>query len=263
MCFLLLKTLSISPVFSLSHDNNFHTITKANLALQYKLRFSLIHIPLGACKLYILTYHDHKFNFIKLLKLDDFYKNVKKICEKTEVFFAKTQQKSQDEKEVIKEALKLKIQEETDRERIAITKVPIYFTLLSLVLSLALLKILDFKKIMEWFGDLQLVSFHKATLAVLFLFLIWYFINAFLFCLKAKGISGYETFKFSDISGSSTHLDCLLLKSMYFKWQNMRQSNLKVVSLILGIEEYIGKFIVIFFLLVLVYNIKNFPIIKW
>jgi hypothetical protein len=221
--------ISELPIGQLSEDKNFHEYTSKNPA-----RYSLVYIPIGMYKLYLLTWTRLKpFSLWKILSLKEICDTKiadkeQKIEEITLRSYDKYSLSSDDEKKLHIELLKDQCDDLNDREKVAQFKAGFYLTALTLVIAAMADKMGDAKNILEW------AIYQK----IVFGMIILYVLNVLGLLFGFASVKAYKSEKYSDFIDSSEKG-----KSFYFYWykkfQRLQVYTDRDISFIRNIETYL------------------------
>jgi len=220
------------PFLQISDDNRFHTMdSDINLSDKGNYRYSLLFIPFGQYKVYILSLKDLKFNFIKIIS----YENVTKkqfltIKEKTlnEVKNLNNQKKS---KQV--EVLNDEIQSYKETKNLASIKATFYITILAAVTSVIFSQLNNLKSI--YIGSIQ----EDILMRILFWYIVLLFVNFILISIHFITVRGFYKETYEDFISDEINKKRLKYFYLNSKWYFFESQ--KSVGYIKNIEFYLVK----------------------
>lgn len=225
------------PIFSLSDDNNFATLSLDN-DNEKKLRFSIINLMLGDNIVYLITLNINErlfkcFHILKLSRLSNFEITDEKLSELESSYNQHMSSLQSEELNIEYTSLCNHVQYEENRISTSENKINMYITIMLTVIPL-LVAIVDINLIKE----LSIMA--KICVVIVF----YTMLNICLYLFRIMKVKKFKLSKFSELKESSDKVK-MQNWQMYFNWQNLtRKANL-YVSYVLNVEEWI-KFLAIF-----------------
>jgi len=217
------------PVAQLSEDELFHEYEKG-----LNPRYSLLYIPLGIYKIYLLTWtKDKQFHFLKILSLKDIFdkkikdkeKKLQSISDKS---YEEYKQSNKIEKNQHIALLQDLIKQMQEREKTAQFKAMFYMTALAAILSVLIGNI---NKINE------ILNFDVLKQIVIGLILL-YILNSLFLLLSFLSVSSYEHEKYSDFK-KSQNKEKEYYSYWYKQYQRLKVYSDRDISYIKNIEKYL------------------------
>jgi hypothetical protein len=242
------KILNQSLFLHTSIDSNFDTIERGKLHRNTNLRISVLYLPLGTIRLYILTFKIHRnkntplfcdINLWHTIKFNKIQKtlSIEELSKRTNDYedeiLTKINKSSLTQQE---EFLKIRISENQNSMANTLNKSGYHTTV---ILAYAAVFTFTYTQYLEIETNIY-ISILVCYLTAITLFEI---INLFLFLKKSVEVRGTHRSSFMELKISKKHY--ALAKSLYFDWQstttsltytvglarNTEQSSLKIIAL--------------------------------
>jgi len=233
------KILNELPISQLSSDANFHAYNEKS-----PKRYSLLYVPFGIYKLYLLTWtwsqekKDKEFSFLKIISLE-------KICDEkidnkenklndlTNKNYERFKTCEKEDKELHIKFLEDKCKEFQNRKSVSQFKAGFYFTTLALVLTTIAKNINEVHHFLDW-------TIYKQ---ITFILILLYIINAFMLLFSFISVKGFKADMYSTFARANEKEE-MFYAYWYKKFQRLQVTTDKNVSFILNIEHYLKLIII-------------------
>ncbi len=232
-----LKFFNLSPFFSISSDDLFGSIE-----LNYRKRYSLVRISFGLIKIYLVSYENRTFNFIKTINLNKIrpWPLIDIVKEKLNAYKELSKDKTDSELKIHTRYLDKKIEIESNAKALFQNKVSTYSAILLVIAGYVV-----------YLFDETITTWDSGTQPFIVIFILFFVILNYLNCIifiyyfsKNKPISRST---FLDIKNNATLKE--LSFSLYFDWYNLKEERDVLSTYVKNIEKYLVKTVLLVFIL--------------
>lgn len=245
---LILSCLSMSPVISITMDQNFHGIPFNNNKPYNNFRYSLISFGYGAIKIYIITYKkDNGFAFLKILKLSEIVKlpSEEEILQKIVAYRNHIADKEPNVIDIEIDFLKYKIDDEEKVKDLSNSKINNYSAIVMVLIPLMLSSGLKF-----------VLDLNNKLLIIIGFAMLYNLINVIAYIFDFYKVKSFSRSTFKDLKESQDH-NKKLAESYYEDWYSIRAEAPFFVSYVKNVEKYI-KISMIFMIFFIIFSNFHF-----